>query len=451
MRRWKTFLMLVLGAGFIFGSQSVACNYASKMRLYHKYLDRYLNDPTPANASQLCNVVRGIEIKFKNKPGKPTPPIPDGLDCDALMIGGGRGGGPGAVVVGTGQGAGSFLWARNHNDTPCEFTWTITPDPGNPAGFGLSATTGMVTVPALSSVPALFDIFVDPAVPNGTMAFFTVTWVDGCTGFPLFDDFASFKVTADSQISVVPDEPLFVLSPGVPLIMRWRVTNHTAATITRPYTYFHIGDPQSVAPLNTGGTYPIINTFLVDKSVSGGSATLQPFEEIVIEKEPLVAGEFCDPEMINCCGLDFGGATCCGIILNDDFGPRPIPPLFHDLVGKPTGLGLIGFEIGTMQVAIETDLLIPVPIQLEQLTLQGLNMAQNVNGFNFLPMLDQEGMMLLHAPNVSAQFFSTDPGLQWQPVLPPFLPFMDGWVLGEVPLPLLVETVNGWAVPPIVE
>lgn len=443
-------LVFLLGILWVGWQPNYACNYASKMRLYHKYLDRYLNDPSVGNASLLCNLVRGIELKFKNKPGKPTPPIPGGLNCAAVNNGGGRGGGPGAVVVGIGQGVGSFAWVRNHNAEACEFTWTITPEASNPAGFSLSATTGMISVPGLSSAPVFFDIMVDPSVPDGTMAFFRVTWVDGCTGLPLFDEWADFKVTADAQISVVPVDPLYPLLPGgPPLVMSFRVTNHTPAPISRPYTYFHLGDPASLGNLNSGGTYQINNVFPVDKSVTGGVADVPALGELIIDKVPLLPGEFCDPEMINCCGLDFGGATCCGIIINDDLGPRPIPPLFQDLVGFPEGGGFIGFQVDRFMVQVPTNALTPLPLQLEQLALQGLNMAQQQNGFNFMPMLDEFGMFLMAPPGLDVQFFSTDPGLQWQPLLPPVLPLLPEFPETPELILQLVAVVNGWTPPPL--
>lgn len=446
-KAWAIVLLAMMGLGW---QEASACNYASKMRLYTKYLQRYIGDPSPGNASLLCNIVRNIEIKFKNTPAKPTPPIPAGLNCSAVNNGGGRGGGPGAVIAGVGQGVGSFLWVRNHHDEVCDFTWEITADPGNPAGFSLSQTTGMVNVPGQSSVPVLLDIMVAAGVPPGTMAFFKVEWIDACSGLPLFDDFADFKVTADAEISVVPTSPLFVLMPGAPLMMSWRVTNHTGAPVSRPYTYFRIGDPASVMAFNGGGQYDIVNTFLSDKSVSGGTADVPAFGEIIIDKVPLLPGEFCDPEMIHCCGLAFGTATSCGMVINDDLGPRPIPPLFWDLVGNPTGVGQIGFQIDGFNVQIPSDIGTPIPIQLDQLMQLTLDLGQNLNGFNFTAMLDgAEGMMLMLPPLLPFDFFSTDPGLQWQPLLPPILPLMEPWSNLELQVIELVGVVNGWAVPPL--
>ena len=443
---WALAMMALLGMGF---QQAYACNYASKMRLYQKYLQRWLDDPSVGNTTLLCNLVRGIDIKFKNKPGKPTPPLPDGLDCSMANRGGGRGGGPGAVVVGIGQGAGTYAWVRNHNDVECMFTWTINPDPGNPPGFSFSETTGMINVPGLRTDFASFDVFVDAGVPNGAMAFFTVEWIDGCTGLPLFDDWAEFKVTADSQISVTPVLPLNMLAPGPPLIVSYRVVNHTAAAISRPYTYFSIGDPQSLGNLNSGGTYQINNIFQTDKSISGGTADVPPLSELIIDKVPLLPGEFCDPEMLSCCGLDFGGATCCAFVFNDDFTPQPIPPLFHDLVGVPEGIGNIGFQIGEFAIQIPANPVTPLPEQLEQLALQALNQAQNLDGFNFMPMLDQEGLLLMHAPDLPSQFFSTDPGVQWQPLLPPVDPLLPEFQQEMVTILPMIEIVNGWAFPPL--
>jgi len=426
-----------------------ACNYASKMRRFNKALAAYIANPTVNNAIRLCNIRRGIEIKFKNSPWKPTPALPPEIDCDAINNGGGRGGGPGAVVVGIGQGAGSFAWVRNHGPDPCDFTWTITPDPGNPPGFSLSATSGMITVPPMSSAPVFFDIMVDSGVVDGTMAFFRVTWMDGCSGLPLFDEFADFKVTADSEISVVPTQPFFDLMPGIPLTLSYKVTNHTGSMVSRPFTYFHIGDPASRAELNSGGEYTIKNIFQQDKSITGGTAVIDPFGEIFIDKDPLLAGEFCDPEMINCCGLDFGGATCCAFVFNDGLGQIAQSETFFDLIGKPNGGGFIGMTFLGNTVQIPTDPIVPVPIQLEQLTLQAVNQANNINGFNMSVMLAPDGLMPMHEIHTPIELFSTDPGLNWVQVIPPYLHYVESWTTGEMNILGIIPPINGWEPMPL--
>ena len=443
---WAIAFMVIVSLGW---QSADACNYASKIRRYNKALAAYLANPTVTNAIRLCNIVRGIEIKFKNSPQKPTPVLPPEIDCDEINNGGGRGGGPGAVVVGIGQGAGSFAWVRNHGPDPCDFTWTITPEANNPPGFSFSATTGMITVPGMSSAPVFFDIMVDPAVSNGTMAFFRVTWMDGCTGLPLFDEFADFKVTADTEISVVPTQPFFGLEPGLPLGLSYRVTNHTGGMVSRPYTYFHIGDPASRAELNSGGEYVIKNIFQMDKSISGGTAEIPAFGEIIIDKDPLLAGEFCDPEMVNCCGLDFGGATCCAFVFNEPLGFVAQSEIFYDLIGKPVGGGFIGLSFLGNTVQIPTDPLVPIPIQLEQLTLQAVNQANNINGFNLSVMLAPDGIMPMHEIHTPIELFSTDPGLNWMPVLPPFQHLLEPWTFGEVDILGIMLPINGWEPMPL--
>jgi len=442
------FLLLLTGSSPF----ALGCNYAGKMRTYARALARWNALPNMNNSDRLCRAIRRIDCKFKNKPGKPTPPTPAGLACPPKGNGGGRGGGPLSVIVGIG--AGPILthgWVRNHNAADCQFTFTITPDPGNPPGFTASPLIGMIDVPGGGSASVDFDVEVAPGTPNGAVAFFDIEWIDGCTNLPLADEFETFQVTADSEISVTPVMPLFPASPGLPTSVAWNVANHTPAPVTRAFSFFWQGDPASVVERNDGTPYDIKNLFPADKTTfGGGSVTVPANDAEIIVKDDLLPGEFCDPEMIGCCGIDFGGVPCCALIPNDDLGPpfRIVPP-FYDLVGTPSGVGQIGFDINGFIVQVPTIAAPTVPELLDLLVVQTLNLSENQNGFNYMPIVDDTGFMLLFPMDVlfDFQFFSTDPLLQWQPDLPLLTPPAGSWNGGAGQLELMVQSVNGWRVP----
>ncbi len=430
----------------------LACNYAGKMRTYQRLLAKWTVNPNMNNSDRLCRAIKRIDCKFKNKPGKPTPPTPAGLACPPKGNGGGRGGGPLSIIVGIGAGPiASTGWVRNHYGSETVYEFAITPAPGNPAGFSVSPTSGQIPVPAGSTATVDFDVTVSGAAAPGAIAFFDIVWTDPVTNLPLADEFQSFQVTADSEVSVIPVMPMHFATPGLPTSVAWSVTNHTGSTVTRPFTYFWQGDPASVAELNSGAPYDIKNMFPADKTApAGGSVTVGPGETEIIMKDDFLPGEFCDPEMIGCCGLDLGGSSCCALIANDDFGPpfRTLMP-FYDLLGNPTGIGDIGFNINGFQALVPSNAAPTVPELLDLLAQQTLNLADNQNGFNFMPMVDETGFMLLFPMELPFQFqlFSTDPGMQWQPDLPLVFPDAAGWLGGPNDLLGLVEIVNGWRLP----
>jgi hypothetical protein len=55
----------------------------------------------------------------------------------------------------------------------------------------------------------------------------------------------------------------------------------------------------------------------------------------------------------------------------------------------------------------------PTPQILDQLAQQMLVRAQSDNLYNYLPMIDENGIEVFHAPSAQVEFQSFDPGLQF--------------------------------------
>jgi len=420
-----------------------ACNYSAMMRSFNRAVEKYLDDPTPARADRICRIIARINNKFGKT--RVVPPPPDGVMCAAMPeLGNGRGGGPGAVIIGIGQGGEVGGWVRNPTDQPCTYEWEIIPDPLNPAGFTVFPLSGSVVVPPFSSAAATFDIALGPGILPDTVAFFDIFWFDTCSGLPLGDDSARFRVFADPEITLLPQDPFILAVPQVPLPVFFEITNHTDAPVTRTFDFVHIGDPASEMALNNGMPFDAINLFPDDKSVSSVEVTVDPFSTDLFLKETLMLGEICDPEMINCCGLQFGDAVCCSMILNDDLAPRRVTPLFQDLIGDPTGVGFIGFQIDGITVQIPTDFSPNPPDLLDMLTVQTIQQSLFTDGFNFSPLVDDTGFMLM-TPLLPTDFFSTDPGLLWLPSPPPLQDYLPLWPEPglELHLQSMVMLVNG--------
>ncbi len=214
----------------------------------------------------------------------------------------------------------------------------------------------------------------------------------------------------------------------------------------------HIGDPASVMHLNNGDPFDALNLFPVDKSVSSVEITVEPFVTDLILKETLLAGEICDPAMINCCGLRWGDSFSCSQIFNHDLGPQRIAPLYYELVGEPSGIGDFGLQVGGVQIQIPTNAAATVPDLLDILAQQTIDNALTINQFNFIPLVDELGFMLMAPLDLPVFFFSNDPGLQWALSPVPLLPILPSWPTppGEpiqLMLQSLVPTVNGWLPP----
>jgi hypothetical protein len=318
-------ILLMIGNAHIF-APAYACNYSSLMRGFYRLVARYNANPTMARADAICRRIRRIEQKFTITPPAVPPVAPPGVNCAPMpMMGMGRGGGPGGLIIGIGQMAVGSGWVRNFGPDPCMYTWSITPDPANPSGFTILPSSGSVMVPPNTSTAVDFDVSIAPAVPNGTTAFFDIEWIDTCTGLPLFPDNQRFQVTSDSELTVLPAAPFEIASPGVPLPVMFEITNHTASPVMRTFDFLHIGDPASEMELSDGTLFAAQNLFPVvpPPDTRQVTVTIDPFSTEMVLKEELMAGEICDPQMINCCALVSGAGTCCQMIFNDHNAPKP--------------------------------------------------------------------------------------------------------------------------------
>ena len=153
---------------------------------------------------------------------------------------------------------------RNHSNTTCNIYWNIVPDAGNPAGFTVSPTSGTNPVPGFTSSPgtlAPLTVTIASNVPPGTCAFFDITFTNGCNNLPFVPANGRFKVQATTNVCVIPLTPLVPISDGSHAILTWRITNCTASTIMKHYTFGSVGDPASLESLNNGTNYYINNAF----------------------------------------------------------------------------------------------------------------------------------------------------------------------------------------------
>jgi hypothetical protein len=175
----------------------------------------------------------------------------------------------------------------------------------------------------------------------------------------------------------------------------------------------------SIAELNDGTMYAIGNAYPVDKSIGGGSASLAPGEEEEIRWD-LESAEYCDPEMIGCCGVQVGRAVSCVLTPNNQAGPDHQSDGFTQLTGNAMG-GFVGLEVVTpgpiFQTQVPTFPGQPIPQILDALAMAALNQVANQNGYNFPPVVIVLGMIMMHPEDgTHVEFFSGDPGLTWQPL-----------------------------------
>ncbi len=421
----QTLLILVL-VGFN-ADVSNACVYRGKLAKYNRVVDRWQRNPTPRGERLICKIRCNIDRKFRNVPGKPTPPLPVGLTCPPKGGGGGgRGGGPGGGNGGAGGGAGpvgppgvgalpGILFMRNHNPVACSFDWTINAAPGNPPGFTVSPTSGSVLLAPSSTSTVPFSATIDGAVSPGARAFFDVDITDGCSGLPLPDDFRRFTVTASSDISITPVTPLVSVADGVPFQVSWAVTNHSASQVTKTFQFLPFPDPLSTDELNDGTLYDVRNIFETG-SQPGNTVTLDPDETEKIEWGPLINGQYCDPQMLNCCALEIDGAMVCCVIINDDDGPDHSNDSFTNLVGTPQG-GSVRISIDrngdTFSIQVPTTPSDTIPEILDMLAMKFFIQADIVPGFRFMPIVDDDGFRVMASPETIVTFTTFDNGLDW--------------------------------------
>ena len=467
-------LKWILALAFL-ASPVWACQYSAKMRAFDRAVANWVADPTSVNADKVCNIWRQIGYKFGGDPDKPQPALPAGIACGGSGTGGGRSGfmggvplpgapfGPGGVIGHIGDSHGLFFWIRNHQDVECSFSYTIIPDPGNPPGMTVTPLNGVELVPPRGSLPVPFDVFLDPLLADGALATFRIEVIDLCSGLPLPDDTSVFEVWASADCSVLPNDPFLLAAPGSSLTASWTLTNYRAdVSLVKPFSFVALGDPNSLVALNNGSPFFVPNIFPADKSVTGGSVTVPPLDSVVITWDDLRPGEFCDPQMIGCCGLLMDGI------------PVPVPAnLFNDMGILPGGdpitpnaiaielhqLSLVGLEPLGPQVEIQVppfqfieptlDFTMnprPIPDVIDGLAQQILYQSQLTNGFDVSVMVMDDALTVFTQPLIPVDFLSLDPLLQWQPQQMPYQPLLPQWPQLDLMLQA-VETVNGWRRP----
>lgn len=436
LRFYKEWIALIMFALLITAipTESQACNYFRKLDRFNKAVDRYLNlvamGAPPAQiglaAARVCRLRRDIDQKFKNRPGKMTPPIPGGIDCSMLGGGGGGGGGGRGGVGGGGGSPGGGpipfnVWIRNHDTTACMVSWEIVAEPGNPAGFTVNPSSGSLSVGAFATGTALvpFTIDIDAAVAVGAIAEFQVILIDSCNNLPFGEEFGFFEVVATENVQIAPIMPLVpVPDSPTPFMLGWRLTNNTSDTILKSYSFNFVPDPASEEFLNNGAPYAIRNAVPTDKSNFGGMVAIPPNDFVDIDWE-MISTQYCDPEMLGCCAIEVDGAACCIMTPNEESTPTGACGDTYQLVGMPQGGNVdvvINHNLATFPIMFQSSPSDDVGQILDQIAFQMIEFFDFQPGFNFQPVVDEDEFMLMLPPGANAQFFSTDPGLQWQAV-----------------------------------
>ncbi len=453
-------------ASLLFVTPIFACQYSAKIRAFDLAVEKYLADPTSVNADKICNIWTQIGIKFKGDPDKPQPPLPAGVMCTGgSSTGGGRSGYAGGIAVpGSGIGPGGVIghigsshplsfWIRNHSYDDCFFTYILVPDPGNPPGFTLTPSSGGMTVMGRETKAVDFDLTLDPTLADCAIGTFRLEVIDTCTGLPLPDDTAEFQVKASADCSVVPNAPFILSTPGSNNQASWTITNYRAdISLMKPFSFVGLGDPASLVGLNDGSPYFVPNMFPADKSVTGGIATVPPLDSIEITWDDLRPGEFCDPQMIGCCGLLIDDIPVVSNVFNDMTNPDvvAIELVQLDLVGaQPLG-PFVSVEVPPFVFQAPTlDLMAnprPIPEVIDQLALQILQQSFNQNGFDVSVMVFDQAMTVFMLPNQFPAYQSLDPSLQWNVRQAPIPPFLPEWPIFE-DVGSLTRVINGWRYP----
>ncbi|MCH8330138.1 MAG: T9SS type A sorting domain-containing protein [Bacteroidetes bacterium] len=425
-------LFIVMMFTFTLAPQDAsACKYDRMVAKYMKYVAQYLAAPAGSQAEltaliKLCQQRRAIIIKrFRDKP---VPPLPPGVVCPAAgpgagggggINGGGRGGGVGGFGGPGGGPFGANLWMRNLRDESCTLEWEITLDLANPLDLTVSALIGTITAGAFSStlletVPLEFEWASTTVV--GTEALVNITITDGCTGLPYPDEYGPMVLKAVSDIKVEPLAPVVAVANGSPFTVTWRITNLSTDTVTKSYTFKAVPDAQSNSELNNGFVYSILNAVSADKSVGGGSVTIPPGESEDISWD-LKPTEYCDPEMLGCCGIEIDGALSCILTPNDQLGDQSTDCGEENLlVGSPLGgtvSVLINHNAQSFIVQERTDPGDQLNDIIDGLALQMIQRFETENDFNFQPLVFENGISMMTPPGTSVNFFSNDPGLNW--------------------------------------
>lgn len=418
-------------------AEAAACNYNYKVNMFNDAVNRYRqlqmsgasNTALMHAARAICNIRRGIEWKFKNRP---IPDIPDdlGIDCDAIANipapggGGGRGGTTGGFGS-PGSNVPYYVWLRNQTDSTCNYEWTIIMESGNPNEFMLSQTSGTISVPPFSTEPPVVDpimISLSANVSPGSTACFRIEFTDLCTGEPFGGEFSNFEVTVLSDLLVEPIEPVVPIPDTGTVFASWRVTNTSNATVTYDYSFKDMPEPFSQMTLNdTTQRYGISNLVPTNKTNTGGTVTIAPNSSVIIEKE-VQSTLVCDPEMLGCCALEIAGISCCVIMPSQRDAIPSDCASGWELTGEPpiggTGLSLQIFSsTGEYFVEITASPSSSLEDIVDNLAMAVLQQFQTVDGFNFQPLVAGNKFFLMVPPGFDYFIESFSPTLQWTPVV----------------------------------
>ena len=416
---------MTAGVTLAIADEAQGCVYSQMIANFNYWSAVYSAlPPGPAKddaEQKMCRIRKKIECKFKDRPGKPTPPLPAGAACPAKDNGGGRGGGGGGGGGTGGSTLGMSGWVRNHHPAPCIFGWEVIADITNPPGFSVTPATGSLTVPAFGMTQGAlipFDVMIAPGTPSGSVGYFDLFLVDSCTDKLLGTEYSRFSVTVLPDVCIVPLTPLVPIISGTPASVIWRVTNKTLAPVMKSYFFTSLGDSASLEELNNGFRYFIQNAFPADKSVGGGSATIGPGEFLDIRWDDILSSEFCDPEMLGCCGIVMDGAMSCIITPNDVNGSvHPCVTQGQQLLGSAMGGSVAAFiqsPAGNWFLQQPTAPGDTLPDIIDRLAFQMIQQSQSVNWFNFQPVVAPDVLGLMLPPGAAAQFQSNDAGLVWQ-------------------------------------
>lgn len=419
-------LIAALAVMFTVPPVTKACNFEFFVRKLKKAIAK-------GDIARACRLIKRFKIKLTGMALPAIPGLPGGAACAGAGVplnppppgGRGRGGGMGGGGPAGGSIGGLAFGFNGANASNC-FSYTVVPDPANPPGFTVVGGTGTMTIPINSMATAPFTVDVAPGVPVGTCAFFDVVIKDKGNGLAVPPDFQRVKITVLDQMEVIIDQTDFRVIDGVPSKARWRVRNLAPVPVVVPYAFTVLPDPGSLTEDNAGVTFPVPDAFSMPRSAAGGgSASLDaaggPNDEAVIEWD-MEPGEYCDPAMIGCCGLEippgFPVSDQC-FVNTADTASRccPIADLF--LVQGTANGGLIDVIIGAQNVSVPLPPLLPDQAVVD-LIAQAVNQAsQTTDGFNYTGMSLFEELAITHKAGVPVDVISSDPGL-FIVKLPPF-------------------------------
>lgn len=397
-----------------------ACVYNSLLGKYNRAVARYNANPSAQNSFQVCRYYRRITKKFKNRPapmlppGVPCPPAPAPIGPGPM---GGPAGGGGRGGVGGGQGFPGGpnipfkVWVQNQLSTSCNVSWQIIADVSNPPGFSLTQSTGTITATAFGNVPTSLDSFmvtIAPTVSPGDSAMFHIYFIDGCTGFQYTEEFSSFKVKALDSITVEPRDVIQVAAGSSPFSNAWTFQNHSTTQKVVNFDFTFMGDPGSLEALNNlPTTFYIKNAGMVNKGQASASVTLDPgeIEDWEMQKVPT---QFCDPEMIECCGISIDGAESC-VWNPNDLTTHSCDGIL-ELNGTGTG-GLISVLVDTFLFQITTPPAMAAVDIVDEIAMQVQSAFEFLPDFYSQPVVDSNAFMIMTAPGTLIEIIVNDPGL----------------------------------------